>query len=541
MFHEHLSVLNSLNIYNIQKSYGILGIINLNLYNYIISISDARIIGKIGNIDIFHIHDVQFIQIDYKIEGKNIYNYDFIYYEINQLIIGIRKILREGVFFSREYDLTNSLQMQKNIKLVNNGSYDVIKHANAKFLFNNQVLNSFYQNNVFSNDFLVNCIYGYVNILNENINNTDISYILISRKNVNNLDLKRYSLGFNENGYMSNLVETEQIFLCSRSAFSYVLLKSPPLIKNKIINEINNNFKDEKKIRDINFNENLHDFSNHLEDLNRDFRFTYLINLLDKNNFQENIFNNIIEHNIKNTPNTSFKYNYYNFDEMCLANSQKNYIINNNLMNFNIDPNNTDNNKKNKDNIEIFLNGIENVLTIFKYFGITFDSQNMKSLIDQIGIIRVFCKDGSERSNIIEMRIGWMILEYQLKSLKINPVEFFGADIISVKEYERMGIQNTDFVNNPNKNGIEFIIKFKKFWKENSQMLNMHYSGINKLSHISGQLDGNETNKLFLDIDEHLRQNCLDLFLDKMQVKINTSIFHKEIKLKIKIINYSIL
>jgi len=517
IFPEQQNILNNINIYKVHKSSGILGIINLNLYNYLVSITEAKKIGKIGHTEIFQIQDVEFIQIDYKLEGKPFYNFDYILFEINELIAGMRKILSEGVYFSREFDLTNSLQVQKNIKVVNNGSYDIIKHANAKYFINNQILNLFYENNVFSNDFLVNAIYGYVNILKENISNTDISYALISRKNVSNLDLKNFSLGFDEYSGISNMVETEQIFLFGGNAFSYVQLKSPPPIKNKVINEINCSVDDEKKIRNLNLNENLDFFTNHLESLNKEFRFIYLINLLNKNNFQENIINNVIEHNIKNTPNTNFKYNYYNFDENTTMNNN-----NNNLINLNQDSNNSDNNKKKRDNIENFLNGIENVLTIFKYFGVTFDSQNNKSLVDQIGIIRIFCVDGLERSNIIEMRIGWMILENQLKSMNINPEEFFGADIISVREYERLGMQNIDILKNPNKKGIEFIIKFKKFWRENSLMLNLHFTGVNKMTSNQNTIGAHDS-KFFLDIDEYLRQNCLDVFLDKMPVKIKTS------------------
>lgn len=521
---ENISLLNNINIYKVYKSSGILGIINLNLYSYIISICEAKKIGKIGNTEISQVLDVEFIQVEHKIEGKPFYNFDYINFEINQLTGALRQILSEGLYFSKDFDLTNSLQAQKNIKIANNGSYDIIKHANAKYLCNNQILTSFYENNIFTTDFIVNAIFGYVNILKDNINNNDFSYVLISRRNVNNLDLKNFSLGFDRYGFASNTVETEQIFLFGLNAFSYVLIKSAPPIKNSILHSIYESKEDEKKIRAINFNENLDAFESHIEQLNKEYRFIYLINLLNKNNLQENLVNSVIEHNIKNAPNTNFKYNYYNFDEMCLINNS----INNQKPLINTNNTNT---SKNRDNIEIFLSGIENVLNIFKHFGVTFDSQNNKTLVDQIGIIRIFCKDGMERSNIIEMRIGWMILENQLRSLKINPMDFFGADIISVKEFERMGTQNEEFLKNPKRKGIEFIIKFKKIWKENSQMLNLLFTGVSKGNAGQGQLlGGKDSNRMLIDLDEYLRQNCLDVFLDKTPVKINTSKFISWVK-----------
>lgn len=96
---ENQNILNNINIYKVHKSCGILGIINLNLYNFIISISQSKKIGKIGNTEIHQIQDVEFISIEHKIEGKPFYNFDYISFEINQIITGMKKIFSEGVFF----------------------------------------------------------------------------------------------------------------------------------------------------------------------------------------------------------------------------------------------------------------------------------------------------------------------------------------------------------------------------------------------------------------------------------------------------------
>ena len=64
-------------------------------------------------------------------------------------------------------------------------------------------------------------------------------------------------------------------------------------------------------------------------------------------------------------------------------------------------------------------------------------------------------------------------------SLGINAGEFFGADIISVKNYEKIFINNND-ADFKDRKGIEFIIKVKKVWKENSQRLALYYTGENR-------------------------------------------------------------
>ena len=470
---ESPQILNNLNIYKVHKSFGILGIINLNLYNYIISITESKKIGKIGNTDINQILDIEFIQIDQKFEGKQNYNFDYINFEINQLIAGMRKIISEGCFYSHDFDLTNSLQNQKNLKISNNNTYDILQDSNWDYLFNKSLLIPFFENEIFSPDILVNSIYGYINILKENINNIDITYILLSRRNIKNLDLQTFSLGFDNDGNSPNLIETEQLFFYGINVFSSVQIKTPPPLYNNIIKEIYNseNFSNTKL--DINMNSGL--LSNHFLDLNKNYRFIYLINLLNKNNKEESFVTNVLESNIKNINNQSFKYNYFNFDKMCL----NPYKIHSDLININENFNNENLNEKlERDNIEKFLYSIESVLNIFKFFGVSFDGNN-KILTEQAGIIRVFCKDGLERSNIIQMRIGWFVLEMQMISLGINAGEFFGADIISVKNYEKIFINNND-ADFKDRKGIEFIIKVKKVWKENSQRLALYYTGENR-------------------------------------------------------------
>lgn len=535
---ESTNLLNNINIYKVYKSCGILGIINLSLYSYIISISECRKIGKIGNTEILLVTDVEFIQVEYSIEGKPFYNFDYITYEITQLVGSMRKLFTEGVYFSREFDLTNSLQAQKNIKILNENNknylYDVIKNSNANYLFNQALLKQFFEYNILSTDILVNSIYGYVNVIKENINNIDLSYILISRKDINNLNLKLFSRGFDANGSISNKVETEQILLFGVNVFSYIQIKTPPLIKSDLFSQTSNPDLDEKSLREIDFSKNVNFFSNHIGELNKNYRFIYLINLLNKNNFNENIINNILENNIKNTSNKNFKYTYYNFDANSNTNMSMtmNAINNENLLGVKEYPS-----VKNRDSIEVFLTTIENVLGIFKFFAVAFDENNKKNLNDQIGILNVFCQDGLERSNIIEMRISWLLLECQLRYINVDPLDFFGADIISVKNFERLGITSNEFMENPKRKGIEFIIKFKKLWKENSQNLNVQYTGIQRTANVILNLAHNnnehnqivgvpgkgDCNKQFINVDQHLRQHCLDIITDKTPININSS------------------
>lgn len=536
---EDVNLLSNTNIHKVYKSCGILGIINLSLCNYIISISESRKVGNIGKSEIFIVTDVEFIQIDHnKLDGKSINNFDYIFYEINQLIAGMRRILMEGVYFSMNLDLTNSLQTQKNIKLANNNTYDIMRNSNQNYLLNEQLLKPFFDYNIYTTEILVSAIYGYVNCIKENIKNIDLNYVLISRKDVNNLDLKLFCLGFDSNGFVSNKVETEQIIQFSNNiVFSFVQIRTPPLIKSEYSSKIFQACSEGKSREKLSFSENLGLFSYYLNDLNKSFRFIYFMNLLNKNNIDENIINEILENNIQKTTNKHFKYTYYNFD----AKSNEDTTLKKNIDDDNVDllglsGNSQANIGKDRDFIETFLASIQNVFSIFKYFAIiNTDSKTNKSIIvDQLGIINLFCQDGLERSNVIQMRIAWLVLENQLKSISIDPLGFLGVDILSVKKYEKLELSSELFLNNPNRQGIEFIFKFKQLWKENSQALTLHYTGIQKLNNGNSNLfNGSKalkgssnitSNKLVIDLDEYLRQSCLDILLTKTQVKLHKSI-----------------
>lgn len=536
MRRESINSLNNVNINKVYKSFGILGMINLNISDFLISVSEAKKVGAVGNTDIYQIHNVNFIQIDKISDNHFHYNTEYIHTEINLLIAGMKKIISEGVYFSRNFDLTNSLQNQKNIKVNNNQNYDILRNANQKYLFNEPNLRPFFQSEIFSSSILINSIYGYVNSIYDNINGMDINYVLMSRKDIGNLKLNVFSLGIDEIGNISNTVETEQILIIGANVFSYVQIRSPPLISSSFMNDINNpNFQECDK-ENFDMKKNYSFFKYHLNELNENFRFIYILNFLNKDNQQEGLTNNILETHIKNSDNKNFKYNYFNFDVNCLKPNRNN----NNLCESEVN--------KHRDPLEHFLSGIQNVLNIFKFFGVTFDSIGNKNLSDQVGIIREICVDGLERSNVIQMRISWLILEMQLKSIKIIPFDFFGGDIISVKQFEINGLNNQEFLNNPKKKGIEFIIRLKKLWKENSQILSYLYNGgigqndkqticnfscnrhndndslINNMN--NPQIYNFKQVDLHLkSMDEYLRQNCIDVLTCRNQVKRNNGIF----------------
>ena len=113
------------------------------------------------------------------------------------------------------------------------------------------------------------------------------------------MSLNTFSLGIDRIGNISNAVETEQIIILGVNVFSYVQIRSPPLISSDFMNTINNpNLKDcEKEKFDLKKNFNFFKF--HLNELNENFRFIYILNFLNKDNLRENITNNLLQNHIK--------------------------------------------------------------------------------------------------------------------------------------------------------------------------------------------------------------------------------------------------
>lgn len=262
-----------------------------------------------------------------------------------------------------------------------NSTADANNHNNDsnKYNLNNTENKSIYIPKV-NKIWMVVCIYGYVGIKNIDLDSNKLFLYLISRRSVYHAGTRYLSRGVDDYGHVANFIETEQIIKYQNNLMSFSQLRGSVPI-----------FFEQPGVRaqtQITRSPELTApaFKKHIEEIKEDFNFIYLINLMTVNKPNENIITENFEKQIKINKLKNCKYLFWDFQTQCKSDSYE--------------------------NLEIFVNNLEGVFTIFKYY-----QENVltgEKLKGQLGIIRTNCLDCLDRTNVVQARIGWKVLEYQV-------------------------------------------------------------------------------------------------------------------------------
>ena len=437
------------NISKVYKSSGILGIIQIGIYEFLIIIKSSVKVGNVGtNTEIFEIKEVEFILLSYIEEELS--------KEVETILNGIYTITSQGFYYSHNFDLTNNIQAQKKVKMEKN-NYDIFKDANHYYLWNCELLSRFIEFDV-DNNFIVNCIYGYIRIHREKLEENDFSYILISRRNNANAGIFSTKRGLDENGHAANYVETEHIVIFDKNVSSYVQIRgtAPVYYPNRRRNS------DEYSI--ISYNK-------HLQELFKVYKAIMLINMMSCEKEEEMELTQRFENLIRENEYKQMKYMYFDFDNEMRESDGV-------------------------DNLDKMLYNLDSIFHYFKFFLIS-----EEVCLEQNGAIRTNCYDGLDRSNVAQMRIAWKVLGNQLKVFGIDKVKVFGCEYLySTNKINLLD----DFLSSVNLNETKvhpFVTIFKEMWAENNDYLSKQYRRIQTLP-------------------DPVYQKCIDLFLHKTNLNI---------------------
>ena len=307
----------------IKDCLGIIGIITLEGDTYLITITEAKLICTISKKEIFKVLDTSFIKFTEKVEEENpedkekdkkdnIQNNsnDAIDNQDEEIIKQLKKLFKNGFYFSNKYDLANSLTSHNQIMLFFQkgkllSDYDYIAEGNKNFLANwkltDKVMTLQEKNNI--KYFFSNCIYG--NIEHFNYEKHKIQIILISRRYLWNFGMFNYRKGLSKYGGNSNQIETELILIYDNNEiYSHIHLSSylPIYFKEK---------KNNKEINDAN-----KAFIKYFKTLIDEYNVLFLF-ALKKNNEEKyiNKFKNMLT---KNKNSLDDKWKYY-----CIDTSEK--------------------------------------------------------------------------------------------------------------------------------------------------------------------------------------------------------------------------
>jgi hypothetical protein len=418
---------------NIYKPLALLGIIHIENIEFLIFVKSAYFIGKIQESDIFRVKEVELIPI---ISDEKL---DFIGNDVKNLIEGIKNLYTLGFFYSFDYDLTNSLQNQSKMK-----DLDILTSANKKFFWNFCLYKNFYSTNscniindninnfnaknninIYNNEiinqnennnknliytlkvnkiWIVVCIYGYVGVINTKLNNNHlqkekekekIQIYLISRRSIFHSGTRYLTRGVDDNGHVANHVETEQILEIKENLFSFLQLRGSvpiffeqPGIKANTFITRNSTMTSPA-------------FKKHIQEIKEDFNFVYLINLMNVNKPNEQIITENYELQIKNNQIKDLKYDFWDFQNKC---KYDNY-----------------------EELDNFVTRLEGVFKVFKFY----HEKNKNTLKQQDGIIRTNCLDCLDRTNVIQARIAWKVLEFLVSFYLIEIIIIIISTFIS--------------------------------------------------------------------------------------------------------------
>jgi len=509
---ENPEILKEKVIYSTQKAKAILGMINIKETNFILYITSSDKAGQLKGQDVFRITEVDFFEIsDPKKQKVN-------NQEISDLKDGIKKLLKLGFYYSFGVDLTSSQEYQSRIlsdlkngikSLFNNNNSTNMKQnknfyikENAskfgisenieenlrqiyltsceKYFFNKNLYKKFLDpttNTPLDPCFIIPIICGYFGTFTHEIDGSVLYFTLISRRSQNHCGTRYNTRGINDDGHVANYCESEQIVIYKNNLLSFCQLRgSVPVFFQQI------GF---RAATDITRNRNLtiEAFSKHLAEMREDYNLIYFINLLNQTKKGEALIISNFEKQIKfRKGNKSFRYYYFDMQNECPRDDYS--------------------------KIDYLMQNLEIPLNIFQFF--SEDLNTHEILKHQKGTTRTNCLDCLDRTNVIQTRISWLVLQKMLYYLNLNVQDIFN------KEEKFFYLTNNKFKEN-----------FKDIWAENGDEISIQYAGTASTITTVTKTGGHNlmgiiqhgiatVSRIYQgSFEDYFKQECIDTFLQK--------------------------
>ncbi len=304
-----------------------------------------------------------------------------------------------GIYYSQEYDLTRSYQDQFEEKFVDLGK------VRSKYFLNAFIAEPFIKAQRCKKDaqfdqFISVCIEGckyidgrlevlmvlVVEIQPTNIHNERIHIGIVSRRATGRVGTRHFSRGIDQNGSVSNFVETEQIVYSSTFAGSFVQIRgSIPIYWRQNVNLF---YKPPLELYNTAENEQV--FKKHITDLTDTYKNVLAVNLVDRGGFEGVLAKKFAQH-VDQLNNSDLKYVHFDFHQNCK--------------------------KMQWHKISLLMDNIESELKNQGHFTVTLNPP--KILCQQRGIVRTNCIDCLDRTNVVQSVIAQHILNEQLHEMSL--------------------------------------------------------------------------------------------------------------------------
>ena len=511
---ENPEILKEKIIYSTQKAKAILGMINIKNINFILYVTSSDKVGQLKDQDVFRITEVDFFEISDPKKQRVVSQ------EISDLKDGIKKLLKLGFYYSFGVDLTSSQQFQSRIlsdsksgiksdnnifnKMNQNQNYYNMEYRREntnkfhisqnieenlkkiyltsceKYFFNKNLYKKFLDpssNTPIDYCFIIPIICGYFGTFTHEIDDATLYFTLISRRSQNHCGTRYNTRGINDDGHVANYCESEQIVIYKNNLLSFSQLRgSVPVFFQQI---------GLRAATDITRNRNLtiEAFSKHLAEMREDYPLIYFIDLLNQKKKGEALIIANFEKQIKfRKNNKTFRYYYFDMQNQCPRDDYS--------------------------KIDYLMQCIETPINIFQFF-----SENLTTneiLKNQKGTTRTNCLDCLDRTNVIQTRISWLVLQKMLYYLNLNVEKIFD------KEEKFFYLTNNKFKEN-----------FKDIWAENGDEISIQYAGTASTITTVTKTGGHNLMGLIQhgiatvsriyqgSFEDYFKQECIDTFLQK--------------------------
>ncbi|CAL4079758.1 unnamed protein product, partial [Meganyctiphanes norvegica] len=450
--------------------YGIVGIIHLIAGPYLILITKKIKVGTLNKQTIWRMSQWEVVpyarsMISLTPEQK-VYN--------DKYLSMVQNLLSTPYFyFSYTYDLTHSVQR---LYYTAEDFLQMALHerADVRFVWNQHLLRDLTVQPEMSL-FCLPIIHGYISVKQAMIGGEWFTWSVISRRSVYRAGTRMWTRGIDQEGYVANYCETEQIIEFRDYRSSFITTRgSIPLHWSQ---EPNIRYKPKMVLAPSGHEEA---FSRHFESQVLCYGKQVAINLIDQKGVEgklQETFKHLIETNNRQMIKDNVKYEYFDFHHECR--------------------------KMRWDRLSILMDRVSQDQESMGYFLF----RDGMVLQEQEGVFRVNCIDCLDRTNVVQS----MLARRQLQSC-----------------LSKMGILHE---NQKIEDHFSFESMFKNVWADNADMVSTQYSGTGAL-----KTDFTRTGKRtkqgvvkdgwnsavryiknnFFDGD---RQDAIDIFLGKYQVE----------------------
>lgn len=184
-------------------------------------------------------------------------------------------------------------------------------------------------------------------------------------------------IGIDDDGFVSNFVETEQLIFYDGLCCSHVQIRGsvPIFFQQRGITAATR----------INRSYNLSNqaFLKHFDELSKIYGYSFCVNLLSKMKKEEQMLSEAFEIHVNNNNLPNVRYEYFDFHYHTKGNKF--------------------------DKVNTVISKFSNILDVFKFY--SENNESKQTWINQEGVIRTNCLDCLDRTNVVQTKIAIVVFE----------------------------------------------------------------------------------------------------------------------------------